>query len=48
MADEAIPQHSVDVHSRARASVRNRHPGPSNTGIEDEVEQSERATHLGR
>src|ERR1700689_2775359 len=27
-------------HSRARASLRNRHQGPSTMGFEDEVEQS--------
>src|SRR5262249_4759473 len=30
----------VDVRSRARASLRNRHQGPSTMGFEDEVEQS--------
>jgi hypothetical protein len=31
---------AVVRHSRVRASLRNRHPGPSIMGFEDEVEQS--------
>jgi hypothetical protein len=37
---QTIRHHSVDVRSRARASLRNRHQGPSNMGFEDEAEQS--------
>jgi hypothetical protein len=32
-------------HSQARASLRNRHQGPSSMGFEDEVEQSLRRPH---
>ena len=37
---QTIRHCSVDVASRARASLRNRHQGPSIMGVEDEVEQS--------
>src|SRR5579871_3054078 len=37
---QTIRHCSVDVASRARASLRNRHQGPSIMGFEDEVEQS--------
>src|SRR5258708_37652278 len=37
---QTIHHHSVQCRSRARASLRNRHQGPSIMGFEDGVEQS--------
>src|SRR5215813_3880768 len=37
---QTIHHDSVDVAPRARASLRNRHQGPSIMGFEDEVERS--------
>ena len=39
---QTIHHHSVDVTSRARASLRNQHQGSSIMGFEDEMEQSEK------
>jgi hypothetical protein len=39
---QTIHHHSVDVTSRARASLRNQHHGSSIMGFEDEMEQSEK------